>query len=353
MDITSFKKEFDVVLKQELAARAKNIKALIKDSFVVDAALYPHELLLAGGKRIRPYLAYLMYRAGGGKKQKELLKLLTGLEVFHMFCLVHDDIADRAFVRHSLSPTHKYIVAQLKKESRSGDHGHMANSTAMLSGDLLFGYAYNKICMGEAFPEKHMKKVREHYNAMVERVILGEMLDVDTTTRRQVDRKTIQEKTYNKSAHYTFVSPLLLGLSYAGAKPASEKFCLEFGEALGMAFQIQDDYLDLTASSEQLHKPVLGDLRENVHTLFTWYIFEHGSSKDKKELDSLMGSSIEEADQAGVLDLFERTGALAYGQGEMEKCFKKARTVLKNSRLSVRDKEDFADLISYIEKREK
>ena len=351
MDIRAFKTHFDPYLKEALVAYERDIKAGIKDLFIRDIATYSNKLLLAGGKRVRPYIAYLMYTATGGNKKKSFLKLIVGLEIYHMFCLVHDDIIDRSATRHGIMTAHKYATAQIKKGARAGDHGHVANGQAMLLGDLQFGLAHDLVCNSTDFNEKAMRSVRKYYADMVRQIILGEMLDVDMAVRERVPEKTIMQKMEKKTAQYTFVHPLLIGLALSGGSKKYEDFCREFGMALGIAYQIQDDLMDLTFSSEATQKPAFGDIEAHVHTLFTGYIFEHGSPKEKKELSNLMGSTISPEDYQKVRDLFERSGSLEYGNKVMRRYFKKARNKLAGAGLKKADQASFEALIDFIEHR--
>lgn len=352
MEITAFKKEFDGVLKESLDFYIKDLRRFTKDKFVLDVAQYPRDLMMVGGKRIRPYISYLMYKVAGGKKDKEFLKFIVGLEVFHMFALVHDDIIDRAYEQRGKLTAHKYVVTKLKKESRRGDHGHMANGLAMLVGDLLYLWSADIMMNTSGFEDEALKKVRNLYREMSMSAIIGEMIEVDITTRRRVEEKVVMDKMLLKTGEYSFVTPLLTGLALGNSNSVVyEKFCRDFGSALGTAFQIQDDYLDLTGTAEALKKAVFTDLRESVHTVFTCYIFEHGKAEDKAELDALMGSAVNDSDDARVRRLFERTGSFDYGRKLMNKYFKKTQKVISDSTLPPKHKLELKELVEYIETR--
>jgi geranylgeranyl diphosphate synthase type I len=352
MDITTFKEKFDAVLEERLDTYIKDLKRFTRDTFILDVSQYPRDLMTGGGKRIRPYLAYLMYKAAGGRKDQAFLKFIAGLEVFHLFSIVHDDIIARSYERRGKLAVHKYIITKLKKDSRKGDHGHTANGIAMLVGDLLFTWSTNILTdIGEIEP-KAINCVREVYRDMSVAGILGQMIEVDTTTRRSVDEKAVLERIRLKTAEYSFVAPLLMGQALGGsAKGISQNFCREFGLALGMAFQIQDDYLELSSSSKELGRPILNDISDNVHTIFTCHVFKNGSPKDKAELDGFMGYSISEADAPAIRDLFERTDSFEYGKKVMKKYFKKARGILKNSKMQVEHKKQFEDFLDWVEVR--
>lgn len=351
MDIQSFKQEFDPYIESFLASKVAEFKKHTKDPFVLDVISYPQELIRAGGKRIRPYLAYLAYEAAGGKEKKKALQIFVALEIFHLFALVHDDIIDRSAERHGILTTHKFVVSKLKKESRSGDHGHIGNSIALLVGDLLFAWSTELFARNADFDGRELDRARAHYYRMTDQVITGQIIDVDTTTRRRVTEALIEEKMLLKTAIYSFVSPLKIGTALAGGSTEVEKFCEEFGKVLGLAFQIQDDLHDLTIPPKEMRTPSFTDLRENQHTLFTEYIFENGSSEQKEALDKILGSTLTESDRGRIVRLFTDSGALAYGEKAMEKYFNKSEKILEKAPLNEEFRQKFGALVNYIRER--
>ena len=102
MEIQAFKKRFDQVLGRALKRRIFENKKLTKDPYVREVVAYVEQLVMAGGKRIRPYLAYVSYKVAGGKDDKAFLEIVVGLELFHAFALVHDDIMDHGTFRDLL-----------------------------------------------------------------------------------------------------------------------------------------------------------------------------------------------------------------------------------------------------------
>ncbi|MBI1975494.1 MAG: polyprenyl synthetase family protein [Candidatus Vogelbacteria bacterium] len=351
MDIQNFKKEFDSHLESFLAQKIAQFKNYTKDPFILETIAYPLVLIRAGGKRIRPYLAYLAYKNAGGRDDEGAMRLFAALEIFHLFALVHDDIIDRSAERHGILTTHKFVVARLKKEARSGDHGHIANSIAILVGDLLFAWSVELLTRAKDFGKDELDRALAHYYRMTDQVLTGQLIDVDTTTRRRASEGLIEEKMFLKSASYSFVSPLKIGTALAGGTAEMEKFCDEFGRALGLAFQIQDDLHDLTLPPKDQHTPSFTDLREHQHTLFTQYIFENGKPTQKEQLDKLLGSPVSESDRGKVLLLFTDSGAIEYGTRTMEKYFKKSEKLLEKSPIDDGVREKFTALINFIRAR--
>lgn len=251
-----FKKEFDPYLRNFLDQKIRGIKNYTKSLFIYNYLNYTKTIFLKGGKRIRPYVAYLMYESLEGRDKKNALKLLISLELFHAFCLVHDDIIDKGTLRHNMQTLHIYIADKIKK--RQKDYSHIGNSQAMLVGDLLFAWSQEIINSNTDFNQKIMKNIKHNFYEMVTEVVLGQMLDVDITTHSKLSLKTTDEKNRLKTASYTFIRPLKIGACLAGKLTKEVKqFCEEFGLALGIAFQTQDDIFDEADSAIQSGKRII------------------------------------------------------------------------------------------------
>lgn len=269
-DIKVFKQKFDIYLKDYLDKKIQELTFYTKDSDVLDYVNYAKQITLSGGKRIRPYIAYLMYKSLGGKDTENALKLLVSLEVFHSFGLIHDDIIDRGNIRHGIPTSHVYIANKLKKEKRHGNLIHIGNSQAILIGDIFLSWSQENLSLNTDFDQRIIQKIKSHFYKMIDEVIIGQMIDVDIATRHKVSKELIDEKIRLKTAGYSFIKPLQIGASLAGKETEEiEKFCKEFGIAMGIAFQTQDDLLDITSTENKLYKTVLSDVANHQHTYLT------------------------------------------------------------------------------------
>jgi geranylgeranyl pyrophosphate synthase len=267
-----FKEKFDVYLKDYLDKKIKNISKFTKDPSILNYVNYLNENSLHGGKRIRPYLAYLMYQTLCEKKNEKIFELLVFLEIFHIYCLMHDDIMDKANLRHGIPTAHAYVSDYLKKGKRIGDFEHVGNSQAILLGDILLAWSQEIPSSNKEFPQEIIDKVQTIFYEMTDEVIVGQMIDVDMVTRKEVSKELIDEKTRLKTAGYSFINPLLIGAALCGKDNAEIKtFCQEFGLTMGMAFQTQDDLLDITSSEKKLGKTTSLDKSQNQHTYFTYF----------------------------------------------------------------------------------
>jgi geranylgeranyl pyrophosphate synthase len=182
-------------------------------------------------------------------------------------------------------------------------------------------------------------------------VILGQMIDVDLMSRKRTTSSVIRRKVELKTARYTFVRPMRVGGMLAGAKSSFLSFCETVGLALGTAFQIQDDLLDLTSTTATLQKGVFSDLQDRQHTLFTQHIFEKGTRGEQAMLNRYFGKKIEKKDRAKILSLFHDSGAIQAGSSEMERNFKRAEAPLASLKIPKEKREEWLSLVQLIRQR--
>lgn len=335
MDIKAFKQKFDPVLARILKKKIASAAQITGDAFVLELIRYTEALLMSGGKRVRPYMAYLAYKAAGGKADAKALEVFAGLELFHAFALVHDDIMDRGTERHGIPTVHRHAASRMKELGRHGETEHLAEAQAILLGDILFNWAAECLAGTKAYPV---------FAQMIDEVITGQMLDVDSMARRSVEARMIEERMRLKTATYTFVRPMQVGVMLAGKNAKLMKFAEAYGVPLGVGFQIQDDYLDLAVPSDMHGKTAFSDLRDGQHTVFTQYIIEHGTPEQVRELRSLFGAHLTEKDRPLVVKLFEMSGSFEYGRSRMESYFEEAEKAAGKMKA-------FTDLVSYIRNR--
>lgn len=350
MNVTNFKQEFQPYLDTFLEQKYDFCKTLTNDNFILDIIRYTKKVIGDSGKRIRPYVSYLIYKASGGMFDKEAIRILVSIELFHNFALIHDDVIDEGNLRHGVPTTHVYVSEKLRENKRIADYKHIGEAHAILIGNILLSWALEIICKNNFFPENRLLEVQKCLSLMFDEVMVGQMMDVDAMTREHNDENFLYQKTLLKTATYTFVRPMQIGAILANAEATVMQFCEEFGTALGMAYQIQDDYLDLIRLDTQ-KRTVFLDLKERQHTHFTQYIFQNGTDSEKEQLSNFFGKELTAADSEKVRSLFETSGAFAYGKEQIENYFSKAKKSLENSSLPPKFKVHFSELISFLQTR--
>lgn len=278
MNLEGFKKEFDIHLEKLLSQKIKQISSYTKNPYVIDYLNHAKKIALSGGKRIRPFIAYLSYLAFGGKKQEQVIKILVALEIFHLFALIHDDIMDKDQLRHGIPTSQAYIANELRKRGNK-DSKHLGLSQAILVGDLFFNWAWEIISA--------QKNVSKLFSGMVDGTAVGQMLDVESKNK-SIDQALIYEINYLKTARYSFIYPLLIGAYLAKDLNSNENRLLEkLGLSLGMAFQTQDDIFDSDNKSHiEAQKEIIKNNIENAKKLIE-------KSKMKKEYKNKFTEFIE------------------------------------------------------------
>ncbi|HPF95346.1 MAG TPA: polyprenyl synthetase family protein [bacterium] len=346
--LSTFKDVFDTRLEKYLDSKLAQLKKQVDDKTINDLFSHTKKIVMNGGKRVRPYMAALSFEAYGGKLNESVWRVLLGIELFHAFALVHDDIMDLGTDRHGTPTIHEFAKQTFKKQKRIGDLQHISQSHGILIGDMLFVWANECIFNQSKLDRNILIALQQIYTEMNQEVMLGQMLDVDGMARATVDDSHVLLKTSMKTAGYTFVQPLRMGWALAGSPKKFASFAESFGRPLGIAFQIQDDLLDLIGTAEELGKQPFSDLRDGQHTLFSQYIFTNGTKKQKETLRSFMRSSIDKKNAESVFALFEESGAFEMITKKMNDYFKKAEKAIRLSGLSIEKQKGFIELYEKI-----
>jgi len=281
----------------------------------------PIEYILSlGGKRIRPILT-LMATEVFDVDCKKALAAATAIEVFHNFSLVHDDIMDDAPLRRGNETVHeKWNI-----------------NTGILSGDAMLILAYQHF---EEYEPKIFKELAKLFSKTALEVCEGQQYDVDFETRDDV---TIHE--YLKMIQYKTAvlvgAAMKMGAIVAETSDENTNSIYEFGLNLGIAFQLQDDYLDAFGDPETFGKQVGGDIIENKKTYLYLKAIEFASAVEKEQLLHLF--SIQPTDNndkiASVKEIFNQTGGSEATQVAIEEYTFKAFDTLEQMNISNDKKE--------------
>ncbi len=276
-------------------------------------------IMSLGGKRLRPVLVLMAAEVFGGDYRKALDAALA-IEVFHNFSLVHDDIMDDAPLRRGKETVHeKWDI-----------------NTGILSGDAMLITAYQ---LFENYNGETFRNLAKLFSKTALEVCEGQQYDVDFETRDDV---TIEE--YLKMIEYKtavlVAAALKMGGIVAEASLNDQDSMYEFGRNLGIAFQLQDDYLDAFGDPKTFGKQVGGDIIENKKTFLYLKAYELGAPKQKKELLDLF--SIHPIDVKEKINTIKRifieSGSAELTQKEIERFTKKAFVVLEGLNITAEKK---------------
>lgn len=221
--------------------------------------------LAAGGKRLRPTLAIMGAKVYGGDEDKVLPAALA-LEVFHNFTLLHDDVMDKALVRRG----------------RATVHVRWNENTAILSGDQMMIEAYKLLSGVEA---NKLPITLQMFNKMATEICEGQQFDMDFESRDDVTIDDYMMMIRLKTA-VLLATALQIGAYIAGADEKGQHALYEYGIALGIAFQLQDDYLDCYGDETTFGKAIGGDIREGKKTFMLLSAKQLATAEQRVELDS-------------------------------------------------------------------
>ena len=254
--------------------------------------------LSAGGKRVRPQLVLTACRMFGGEEEKALPAAL-GLEVFHNFTLLHDDVMDHAPVRRG----------------RETVHVRWDENTAILSGDQMLIEAYKLL---SDVPADKLPQVLKWFNEMATGICEGQQYDVDFEHMSQVsidDYMMMIEKKTSVLLAYA----MKIGGYIAGATPEQQEALYQYGLHIGLAFQIQDDILDVYGDPKTFGKAIGGDILCNKKTFLLLTALENADAESKAELlQWLMATDCDKEKIAAVTALYNRLGVREAGETVME-----------------------------------
>jgi geranylgeranyl diphosphate synthase, type II len=275
-----------------------------------------HYILSLGGKRIRPVLTLMSAEVFNVSYDKALPAALA-VEVFHNFSLVHDDIMDDAPLRRGNTTVHeKWNI-----------------NTGILSGDAMLILAYQYF---EKYEPVIFRDLAKLFSKTALEVCEGQQWDVDFETRHDV---TIPE--YLKMIEYKtavlVAAAMKMGAIIARTSEENANLIYDFGLNLGLAFQLQDDYLDAFGDPKTFGKQVGGDIIENKKTYLYLKGMEYANEMDKQELADLFSMQMEDNDAkiAQVKEIFVNSGAAKATQQAIENYTFKAFETLQKMDISM------------------
>ena len=251
-------------------------------------------ILGLGGKRLRPVLT-LMGANAFGQQTTPALPAALAVELFHNFTLLHDDIMDDAPLRRG-KPT---------------VHTKWDNNLAILSGDALLIAAYQAL---EAYEESLYSQLTRVLSKTAIEVCEGQQYDMDFEKRTNVSEGEYLHMIKLKTAVLVGCA-LKMGALIAGASLKQSEEIYQIGESIGLAFQIQDDYLDAFGDPKSFGKQIGGDIIENKKTMLYYLAIELGTDTQKKELITLFSTRPQ-----SPVDKIKTSCEIFYKTGAQEAC---------------------------------
>ncbi len=286
LSIATAKEVFDL-LRDDLAAieREFSEQSASQVAVITEIAEY---LIAGGGKRIRPLLLLLSSKALGSTSNSRI-KLGAVVEMLHTATLVHDDIIDEADTRRG----------------RPSSNTTWGNAKCVLAGDWLYMQAFHT-----ALEERNFR-VLDLLISLTQEMVEGELLQMEKLGHL-INEEEYFDLIYRKTA-YLFKVSMQLGGAITHASEDVDAQLGEYGRNLGLAFQIIDDVLDLTASEDVLGKPVASDLREGKATLAVIHALERGTGADREAIRKVLADrSFDHVSHPQILEILHRHGSIDY-----------------------------------------
>ena len=321
----ALKKYFDTIeselLKIEYAASPDGLYAPVR-----------YELSL-GGKRVRPLLALLACELFGGDCRLAL-NAAVGLEIFHNFTLLHDDVMDKADVRRGKPTVHKV----------------WNENTAILSGDAMEIIAFRYIARTEA---PHTGAVIDWFLKTALEICEGQQFDMEFEHRDDVTEEEYIEMIRLKTA-VLLGGALKIGAIIGGANETDADLIYRFGESLGLAFQLQDDWLDVYGDPARFGKKIGGDILNNKKTYMLINAQRRAEGADVEELSRwLAAAEYNPAEKiAAVTALYNRVGAGELCLQQVDTYSRRAIDALRQIGVAESAKQPLYDLATSLMKRD-
>jgi len=281
--------------------------------------------LEAGGKRIRPALTLMACNLYSDELEHAIAPAL-GIEIFHNFTLLHDDIMDKADIRRGRATVHK----------------KWDENTAILSGDAMQIIAYQLIAKT---PSEHLKAVLDLFSTTAIEVCEGQQHDVDFEIRTTVTAEEYLEMIRLKTAVLLACS-LKTGALIGGASQSDANEIYEFGINIGLAFQLKDDLLDVYGNEATFGKKIGGDILCNKKTYLLIHALQQAKNENHTKLVNFLEKEYDEPQNKinDVTEMFNLLGVKKICEDKMMFYFEKAIANLDNIQVNSHKKQELRKL---------
>lgn len=273
-------------------------------------------VLTAGGKRIRPSFVLMAYNLFHDDVDR-ILPVATALETYHNYTLLHDDLMDKADMRRGRPTVHK----------------KWDDNTAILSGDTMLVLAYEHLAKCDT---KYLKPALDLFTETALEVSEGQQFDMEFETRNDVAEEEYIEMIRLKTS-VLLACALKMGAVVAGASDADANALYAFGEKVGLAFQLQDDLLDVYGDPKVFGKAIGGDITSNKKTFMLINAFNRADAGTRAELERwTTATEFDPAEKiAAVTEIYNRLGIDKLAEQRIKEYFEQSRQHLDE--LSVSD----------------
>ena len=300
------------------------------------------ELVLAGGKRLRPAFCHWAYVGSGGDPlDPQVIDAGVALELLHTFALIHDDIMDGSATRRTMDTIHVTFERLHGQESWRGEGRRFGEGVGILVGDLAFVYADRMLAGAPSDALDIFTELRLEVN-------VGQYLDLVGTARGQVDEESARRICSFKSGKYTIERPLHLGAALAGELEPRRAALSAYGLPLGEAFQLRDDLLGVFGDSDVTGKPVGEDVREGKPTILFAFATRLAGAGSQSVLSRYGAPDVTAEEIAALQQLFADSGAVAMVEARIDDLVAQAVGALGDVKLEPQAVTALTELAYYV-----
>lgn len=316
-EVTKILGQYSEDINKEIMGKLSNIG----HDDLREASIYLTE---AGGKMIRPTLTVLVSEAVGGTSSSSM-KAAAAIELIHTFSLIHDDIMDKDEIRRGKPSVHKV----------------WGEPVAILAGDTLFSKAYELVIKSKDkiksnTPEDCLERVNHTLYAMTDacvKICEGQAQDMGFEGKFNVKEEEYMEMIFKKTGAL-IAAATEAGAIMGGADEETITAMHEYGKLVGLAFQIQDDYLDLVSDVDSIGKPIGSDIAEGKMTIIVVNALAKANDEDKERLVKIlkMGNESGNCGQEYVdeaMAIFDKYGSIQYAKNVALENVKKAKEIIE------------------------
>lgn len=266
---------------------------------------------IAGGKRLRPVLAWWGWRAAGGADDNAMIRAAASLELLQACALIHDDVMDGSDTRRGAPSAHRRQESLHQSNQWSGSAQAFGVASSILLGDLCLSWT-DQLLFESGLESAALLRAKPILDATRTELMAGQYLDVVEQARADITPERALRVARYKSAKYTIERPLHLGAALADGPPDLITALSGYGLPLGEAFQLRDDVLGVFGDPQTTGKPAGDDLREGKQTYLVASALQTASSQQQRLLQTSLGrADLSDADIERLRELIVETGALA------------------------------------------
>ena len=319
----------------DIAAYARQLKASSRQEFGQQVAEVDTDVFLGilsrGGKRIRGALVMAAYEMCGGTDRTMIVQAARAIEMLHAYALIIDDIQDRSALRRGKPSAHRMLAVYHRKHQLNGDADQAGVSLA-LSAAMVGMHAGQTILANLNVDPQLKLNALSITNRTMTITAHGQTLDILNQLVAEPSAADIERVLEWKTALYTVINPLHVGMVLAGADCEATDAITPYGLHAGKAFQITDDILGIFGDEQELGKTPGDDIREGKGTLLVLYALQHAQPSSQEFLKKCLGDPrLTSKDFSRCRRIIKTSGALEHAQKEAAHHLDKALAVLNTT----------------------